>query len=727
MRRLLLPAAVLLALLLAAGSAWIVQRAFRGPERAFMPGPLGREASRPVHTVQQRDPEGRFHAQSGFQMRHIGLRTEEERAWGRHNDLTPGLPFSHNLNRVFPPALAETHPEFFPLVGGSRLKPPEKSYFWNPDLGREDVARWAAAAASARFAQHPHEVSFALGVNDGLVFGESPETLALIQPRQWFRGRPDFSRLVFTFMNRAAADLAARHPDKYLGCLAYYWAENPPPFPVDPHVIPFLTADRSQSYDPAFKQEEFDLQRRWAATMGKGPDTLAPGASAVPSPGPGSPPRRIGYYDYLDGYGFLIPRVPIRALAESLQHAHRVGFTDYYGESSRNWGIDGPLPWVIAQLLRAPAQDVEVLLREYYTSYFQGAAEPMRAFFERCEQQWMQQPGPSYWLKHYRNESQAIVFPAAVCAELRTLLNTAACRANNERVRQRVGFVARAFGVTERFVAFQEARAALSTRLLRDRLSDEAGLRRFEDYIAKRGEFIRYTQQLTAREPLSFHPIPYADFLQNDPTAPAAAALARAGFAVAVARHDAAGVADGLAAADVPATFQSREVLPGRGWAGVLPPARRIAGMDYGISLPAPWRSSHEPTQHGFAALVSPAGANGDQARVLRISGAENTTAFQWAPATPGHLYVASVPARGRVSNSDLVALSIGFLDAQQKPVGRLLFMRLPDGEWPDWATLRQAARAPGNAAWVGVGLRVMHQVAPDWIEFGPVSLRSSK
>ena len=62
----------------------------------------------------------------------------------------------------------------------------------------------AAAAARAHFATEPDSESFSLGVNDGLTFGESPETLALTTPVRWFRGRPDYSALVFTFMNRAA-------------------------------------------------------------------------------------------------------------------------------------------------------------------------------------------------------------------------------------------------------------------------------------------------------------------------------------------------------------------------------------------------------------------------------------------------------------------------------------------------------------------------------------------
>ena len=135
---------------------------------------------------------------------------------------------------------------------------------------------------------HPEQESFALGVNDALIFGESPETLALIgrtallRPAErdyegqapggglttWFRERPDYSNLVFTFMNRAADELSRTHPQKYLGALAYYWAENAPDFRLNPQVIPFLTADRAQGYDPKFWKEEMDLQERWARAAG---------------------------------------------------------------------------------------------------------------------------------------------------------------------------------------------------------------------------------------------------------------------------------------------------------------------------------------------------------------------------------------------------------------------------------------------------------------------------
>jgi hypothetical protein len=758
---------------------WIVHQASY-TDFWFMPGPLGhvriRTADLPRSlrlSISDSGPQRlsvsdfqRFGARP-YLTRVIGLRTPEEQEWGRHNRLTDGIPFSHHLAAVFPRDLYKTHPEYFPLIAGKRLDPPSGPVFWQPDLGREDVAQHAAEEAKRYFDTHPTAESFSLGVNDGLNFGESPEVLALLrdhfrsraversnrlaesdfpfdrpsvqaplrstvaqsfrpsdQPSsrstatpldrstvrpsaawpRYFRGRPDFSPLVFTFMNRAATDLARSHPAKYLGCLAYYWCENAPPFRVDPHVIPFLTADRSQSYDPAFVREEYDLQIRWAEALRAGnadkltaekadiertssgstvnqsnrrtvsdppvdrstdqpqpsafsasasqPRTASAATTPPPNEAPSDfqhstfnfqpveaaprPPPRLGLYDYLDGFGFLVPRVAVHAFAEHIRHARHVGFTDYYGESSRNWGLDGPMPWVIAQLLQRPDANVDELIDVYYRAYFQSAAPPMRRFFARCEEQWMRQSGHSYWLKHYRNSSQATLFPSAVCAELRQLLDDAATVADTPDVRQRVAFVSDAFEITECFVALCEARDDLTTRVLRHELSGADGVRRLAEYQEKRRDFIRTAHAITERDPLAFYPVSYTDWLRDDPTFAAREMLAgngraedpsfaaRSELSRTVEQKDGGSEAENartqetqnlagsstnpskvqaLRATD--ARLNGRELLSNGAFTGPLLPGRTITGLRYELDLPAPWHSRIEPTQFGNADLVS--------------------------------------------------------------------------------------------------------------------------
>lgn len=684
-----------------------------GPEmtRAFMPGAMGREEGEAAASVAA--------SPAGFTTRAMYRVADDGGAWATANGLTKSFAFSHNLSAIFPPALHAERPEFFPLVAGKRIRPDPGAYSWNPDLGREDVAVHAAEAARRHFAEHPDAESFAVGVNDGLMFGESAETLAAIGPVRWFRERPDFSNLVFGFTNRVADELARTHPDKYVGALAYYWAENVPEFRIHPQVVPFLTADRAQGYDRAFREEERALQAKWARAADVTRGVRADAGN------PGTPPRRLGLYDYLYGYGFLVPRIHTRLLAENLRQAHRAGFTDYYAEVIPNWGLDGPMPWLAAQLLLDPEQSPEILLEEYYTRYFRRAAGPMRRFFETCERQWMTQAGPAYWLKHYRNESQAALFPPRVRRALRELLDEAQRgSARDATARRRVEFVGRAFGVTERFAAMNEAREGLTRATLEAASNWRTMTEGLSRLLAARKDFRDYTEQVLAEARPPLQAFLWEDYLRHDPASHALIAI-----------HRAATAAGELADAEVAlrATLPdellrvwravsdsgegaSRQVLRDGALRGAPKPAKRIARLDYGVPMPEPWLSRAEPVQHQRSAWLAA------EPRVLELTGHKETMIYQWNPVVGEKAHFAEVQVRGRAGASTVVQLTVGWLDAQARWVG-LQVLRLPEGDWPDWVTLRVAALPPPKAQWVGVGLRVQNQQRADWVQLRDFSL----
>jgi len=723
-------------------------------ERWFMPGELGHEPGVPAAT---------FASAQGFRTRSFyDVRSPAGDDWAGRNGLTASFAFSHNLANVFPPELYDRHPEYFPWVEGRRFKPGAGSSSWNPDLGRKEVAQHAAEVAGRFFDEHPDAESFALGVNDGLIFGSSADTRPLVTPLRWFRDRPDYSSLVFTFMNRAAAALRPAHPDKYLGALAYYWAENAPDFAVDPQVVPFLTADRSQGYDDAFRQEELLLQRRWSRAL-----HAAPGLPIQGSPS-SAPPIRLGLYDYLYGEAYLVPRIHTRLLAENLRQAHRAGFTDYFAELHPNWGLDGPMPWLAAQLLRNPEQSPETLLGEYYTRFFGAAAGPMRRFFEACERQWMTQPGPAYWLKYYRDESQAALFPSPVCRELRRWLTEAEGRADSERTRRRVRFVSEAFGMTERFVAMQEARTAVLCAALQppggrgaktekgnreteagsgmretsgSRFSVPgspsgtsgsmltahcsqliAGLRRFH---AARAEWVRYTEDLQKREPLAIAPFPRTFYLRNDPTARVlqaiqvlaadAGQLAAAEKAVrALPAPEVQSLWAGIAARMGPERLSNADL------GGALVPSREILGLHYGLQTPEGWGSFTEPWR-----MFREEWSAGTP-RILRLEGNKKTLLYQGCEVTSAGVHRAGMHVRGRVSRATNVSLHLEGFDGAGKRLTESS-CRLPEGEWDDWVELTVAAVTPAGVATLNIALAVQNQVNGDWIEVRGFSLRSTE
>ena len=167
-------------------------------------------------------------------------------------------------------------------------------------------------------------------------FDQSETTLRARGPLRWFRGKPDYSDLVFGFMNCAADEVARQHPGKLLGAYAYYWCENTPTFPVRENIVPWLTANDTQGYDAAFVAEDRALIGRWCRS----------GA------------RVVGMYDFLYGSPFLVPRLATRLTAESIRFAHDAGVRAYFAEAYAQWMFDGPKLWVTAQLLWNPQQSV---------------------------------------------------------------------------------------------------------------------------------------------------------------------------------------------------------------------------------------------------------------------------------------------------------------------------------------------------------------------------------
>ncbi len=374
-----------------------------------------------------------------------GLPDAASELWARRNLLSSRYEgWGHGMERVFPRYVHAFYPAgWLSYATGGRVNAARDEF--QPNFAREEVAEYAGAAVSAYFKAYPQAQSYGLGLNDNVMFDASAETRRVVEPLRWFRRRPDFSGLVFGFMNRVAERVATEHPQAYLGCLAYFWCENVPDFPVHPNVLPWLTADRSQYYDPAFRAEDLELIRRW-------------GRSGC---------RTFGLYEYAYGYPFVVPRQFFAAQQESLQVAWEAGARAYVAEAYPEWPFDAPKLWVTARLLWKPQADVYGLLREFCQGYYGPASDPMMAFFRECEAAWAAQPGRAVWIKHFHREEQAVVFPEPTRARLRGYLEAAraACRAEGERgevALRHVEAVRAAFAVSEAYAAYVEVRRGLS-------------------------------------------------------------------------------------------------------------------------------------------------------------------------------------------------------------------------------------------------------------------------
>jgi hypothetical protein len=666
----------------------------------FMPGPLGESIP---HHDQLELPPGTEIARPGFISRELGgIETADGAAWRARNRLESRFEQGHSLAGIFRPEDLRRTPDLAPLRSGQKYFPPPTSGNWQPNLTSTAAVQHAAAAANGAFAREPNRISFSLGENDSIRFDESDATLAAIAPPRFFRGRPDYSDLVFGFMNAVADRVRPAHPNRWLTAYAYLWAENAPRFPVRPNVLPILTADRSQWFDPRFAAEDQQLISAWCRS----------GAGIV------------GVYDYFYGAPFLVPRPTLYAIRDSIPFEYRAGVRSFYAETFPNWGLDGPKAWLAAQLLWAPEQSADRLLETYYREFWGEAAAPMREFFDLCDDAWRNQPPPAYWLKYYKDEQQLTLFPPALLSQLRERLASAGGLARNAIVRQRVEFVSAAFSVTEAFAAFSRARDELgqlaAAHATPSKLVD-AWLR----YTEARREFTQRHAAVRRDHALALASLDTTTYYRNDSSSRAIAALLRTEEGRRALTENAVipwSIPGATVAQVSRLVSDGRELLADPTWSGVnLGSIRRSIDFDWTLSL-EPWRGTGEPCEGRTIELR--AAATPKESATIRFAHCKLETMGQWARVTGGGLVSAKASVRAKVSPGNATYLIVSFLDEKQQHLATRQSDRLAPTNDSGSCELDVMIRVPANARYVGFGLCVTNQVNDDFAEFSNVTLK---
>ncbi len=680
---------------LISAASWFLEQTVGA--RWFSPGRMGFEVTQRGRLVL---PLGRRqHAPGYFSRNFGGLDKPTEKAWYRANRLVSRLDHGHTVSSLISQKDLAANPAMAPVVNGLRYIPRDKhDDAWQPDLTSPATLRHVTRALRDQLSRDPSKMSVVFGQNDSWRWDQGSATLAVVAPHRYFRGYPDYSNTLFAFLNKAAEGLAPEFPDRFLSTYAYQWTEDVPRFPVHPMVLPYLTADRSQWFDPAFAKNDKDLLQRW-------------GKAGL---------RIFGIYDYYYGGPFLVPRPTLYAVAESIPFAHAAGVRAFYAECYPNWGLDGPKLWLAAQLLWDPTQDSAQLLNEYYSRYWKEAAGPMRRFFEVCERQWLNQPKPGYWIKYFKDDHQRILYPPEVRRELWEILDRASAVAKSEIVRERLALVRAAFSVSDLFCLHDEKRETLARLTLR---SDSAT----DDLVRVIGGFSKVRRDLKTRHaevkrrfPLALSAELIGDYMRTDPRPRALAELARRGVHPHIDDDLRMTVFAGTAPTATELAATGTEILKD----GNLATLRKRNAHPFTLldwnEPGSPWTGKGEPFETRQIELrASPQGG-----QVLRLAGCNQEALMQWQPAEPGAFYHATVRVRGKVSPGNMTFLLVMFANADGKTTDMGHTDRLPIGEFIQTTSLEILARAPKNATWVGVSIRALWQVNDDYVEIEDISLK---
>ncbi len=684
---------------------WFLQH--EGGVRWYAPGAMGEVIP---YRANWTLPELNMVREPAYISREItGLNSTEEKLWARRNGLRSRVEFTHALAAVFPRSVLEEHPEWSPLIEGKRHGPvSDGDQNWQPNLALPGVADHAAEVACAAFQCDPSRLSFSLGINDTVRFDQSESTRALVEPVHYFRGMPDYSPLVFTFMNRAAGEMSSHWPNRYLGCLAYFWCENPPPFRVHPNVLPFITTDRSQYFDEKYRAGDLALMSRW-------------GASGV---------HAFGLWEYAYGRGFVVPRLYCRALAESIRAGWHYGARGYLAEVEPNWGFDAFKVWMLAQLMWEPDRRIEDLENDFYSGYYGAAARPMRRFFELCEESWMSQRGTPRWLKYYGQEDQALLFPVETCGKLRRFLEAAATATETPEETIRVKETARAFDVTESYVRFDGLRRALGNSRPDTLPSSDALADSVSKFVRLRENVYQKMKTASLGEMPAMVASALAGVMRNDPIprllwlagyrnpSEPGRILTVAGISKNESRWwSMVAVSESQNSPMIRNGLENSALLPAKD--KLKEP--RFLYPKFGV-LPLKWQVQAMPTENGQMEIVD--NFADTLKKAVHIGGAYDTQLFQWYPVEPGRTYFAEAQLRGNSSPGNDAALFLTFVDGAGKSVGAGEMQSLPKGVTNDWRTMVLADQAPLGAKWVGVGVGASGQDSDDWLETSSIELR---
>ena len=317
----------------------------------------------------------------------------EAPAWMRKLRANPiRVQFHHNLWRLFPPELlGAAHPEYYPLRNGERFVPkPEDHVSWQPCFTAPGSADAAAGRIREFWTQNPASRSYSLGVNDSAGFCTCATCQAVNGGRKNFAGYEHVTPSFVQFANRMAELLRGDFPTHQFGFLAYVGILEPPEdLAVDPSLVPFMTFDRMMWLDPEKKKGGQEVTISWK--------------KKVPN---------LGWYDYIYGRFYAMPRIYFHHMADYLRWGHEHGVRHYYAEyyPAEDWH-EGPKFYLAMKLCWNLGLDVDAVLDEWYTCAVGAEAAPyLKEYYAGLERFWTTAVPKTDW---FRRGNQYLPFKSS--------------------------------------------------------------------------------------------------------------------------------------------------------------------------------------------------------------------------------------------------------------------------------------------------------------------------
>ena len=220
---------------------------------------------------------------------------QEDLDWQRANNgkKQKGRFFWHSLCYLFPISTYGKEPwcsKIMPEKNGARKCPLSNETGWQVCFASQEGIDEAVRRITEHLRLHPDEKVYSLAVNDLGGYCECAACRELNggfeRKSEYIKRFVDHSPSYYRWVNAVARGVGREFPDVALGLLAYCGTIDPPPFELEPNVVPYLCFDIQQLSDPTSRALRERLLAEWSKKC-----------------------SAIGLWDYAFGLpGFAVPR-----------------------------------------------------------------------------------------------------------------------------------------------------------------------------------------------------------------------------------------------------------------------------------------------------------------------------------------------------------------------------------------------------------------------------------
>ena len=271
-----------------------------------------------------------------------------------------GLGSCHTFETLLPPdKYYDTHPEYFSMVGGKRLKHHSQLCLTNPD-----VFRIVTANVLDRIRRDPGAKFYGVSQNDWLNFCECPNCKAVDDEEESHSGT------MIRFVNAIAEAVEKEFPDVIIETLAYQYTRKPPKKTRLRHnVVPCLCTIECDFARPIpespYEQNVSFMEdiKIWAQQT-----------------------DQLYVWDYTtDFLNYTMPFPNVYALQGNVKFLRDSNVKELFEQGAyqgRHADFAELKAWLLAKWMWNPELPVEPLLDDFFSGYYGKAAPYVRAWFE---------------------------------------------------------------------------------------------------------------------------------------------------------------------------------------------------------------------------------------------------------------------------------------------------------------------------------------------------------